>query len=52
MVLLWRSRRRGHRRQRHIGDFRAWKKHDAYQNALERLMRDLKAESGTEKRGL
>jgi hypothetical protein len=33
------------RRQRHISDFREWKQHDAYQNALERLMRDLKAEN-------
>jgi hypothetical protein len=30
------------RRQRHIGDFRMWKDHDAYQTALERLLRDLK----------
>ncbi len=26
---------------RHIGDFRQWKDHDAYQKALERLLRDL-----------
>jgi hypothetical protein len=32
------------RRQRHIGDFRQWKDHDAYQHALNRLLRDLKAE--------
>jgi hypothetical protein len=31
------------RRTRHIGDFRAWKDHDPYQNAFERLLRDLKA---------
>ena len=31
------------RRTRHIGDFREWKKHDAYKKALERLLRDLKA---------
>ncbi len=31
-------------RQRHIGDFRAWKEHDAYREGFERLMRDLKAE--------
>jgi hypothetical protein len=30
-------------RQRHIGDFRAWKEHDAYRGAFERLVRDLKA---------
>ena len=30
-------------RQRHIGDFRQWKQHDAYQKAFERLLRDLKA---------
>ncbi len=30
------------RRQRHIGDFRGWKNHDAYHEVLERLLRDLK----------
>ena len=30
-------------RQRHIGDFRQWKQHDAYQKAFDRLLRDLKA---------
>jgi hypothetical protein len=35
------------RRTRHIGDFKEWKKHDAYQKAFERLMRDLKAETKT-----
>jgi hypothetical protein len=30
------------RRQRHIGDFRAWKNHDAYSKGLERLLRDLR----------
>ena len=30
------------RRQRHIGDFREWKRHDTYQNELQRLLRDLK----------
>jgi hypothetical protein len=29
---------------RHIGDFRRWKEHDAYQKALDRLLRDLRAE--------
>jgi len=33
------------RRIRHIGDFTHWKKHDSYQKALGRLLRDLKAES-------
>ncbi len=33
------------RRTRHIGDFRAWKDHDPYQKSLDRLLRDLKAES-------
>ena len=28
---------------RHIGDFRAWKDHDAYQASFKRLLRDLKA---------
>ncbi len=35
------------RRTRHIGDFRDWKTHDAYQQALDRLLRDLKAEIKT-----
>ena len=40
------------RRTRNIGDFRDWKKHDAYQKAFERLIRDLKqeAEKGVEKK--
>ncbi len=29
---------------RHIGDFSRWKDHDAYQQAFERLLRDLRAE--------
>lgn len=32
------------RRSRYIGDFSRWKDHDAYQQAFERLLRDLKAE--------
>jgi TIR domain/Pentapeptide repeats (8 copies) len=32
------------RRKRNIGDFRAWKEHDAYQQSFQRLLRDLKAE--------
>jgi uncharacterized protein YjbI with pentapeptide repeats len=31
------------RNTRNIGDFTCWKRHDAYQKALERLLRDLKA---------
>jgi TIR domain len=33
------------RRGRHIGDFRAWKDHDAYQKALDRVLRDLRVEA-------
>src|SRR5712692_8765348 len=33
----------GSRRTRHIGDFREWKNHDKYKEALGRLLRDLKA---------
>jgi hypothetical protein len=33
------------RRTRHIGDFRRWKEHDSYREALERLLRDLKADN-------
>jgi hypothetical protein len=32
------------RRQRHIGDFRQWKDHDAYHQAFQRLLRDLKTD--------
>ena len=32
------------RRQRHIGDFRDWKSHDAYKGGLKRLLRDLTPE--------
>jgi len=35
------------RRTRHIGDFSRWKDHDAYQQAFQRLLRDLKANEGT-----
>jgi uncharacterized protein YjbI with pentapeptide repeats len=34
------------RRTRHIGDFSHWNDHDSYQEAFERLLRDLKAEEG------
>jgi hypothetical protein len=33
------------RQMRHIGDFRKWKNHDAYQTAFTRLLRDLKEET-------
>lgn len=33
------------RREKHIGDFTKWKQHGDYQQALERLLRDLKAEA-------
>lgn len=33
------------RRRWHIGDFTQWKDHDTYQQAFERLLRDLKARS-------
>jgi hypothetical protein len=33
------------RNTRNIGDFTRWKHHDAYQQALDRLLRDLKAEA-------
>jgi hypothetical protein len=29
---------------RHIGDFTRWKDHDAYQKALDRLLRDRRVE--------
>jgi uncharacterized protein YjbI with pentapeptide repeats len=32
------------RRSRNIGDFHAWKDHDAYQKALDRVLRDLRVE--------
>jgi hypothetical protein len=32
------------RGQRNIGDFTRWKEHDAYQKALDRLLRDLRVE--------
>jgi uncharacterized protein YjbI with pentapeptide repeats len=33
------------RANRNIGDFRAWKVHDAYQKAFERVLRDLRVEA-------
>jgi uncharacterized protein YjbI with pentapeptide repeats len=35
------------RNSRHIGDFRGWKEHDKYQEAFNRLLRDLKASEET-----
>ncbi|MCB9087395.1 MAG: toll/interleukin-1 receptor domain-containing protein [Calditrichae bacterium] len=32
------------RRTRHIGDFTLWKKHDAYQKAFQRLLKDLRGD--------
>lgn len=37
------------RNTRNIGDFTRWKEHDEYQEAFERLLRDLKAESATDR---
>ena len=34
------------RDQRNIGDFRKWKDHDAYQQAFDRVLRDLKQAPG------
>lgn len=39
------------RRRWHIGDFTHWKDHDRYQQAFDRLLRDLKAETKGEKNG-
>jgi len=38
------------RRQRHIGNFREWKKHDSYSAALERVLRDLKPDDAEGKK--
>jgi hypothetical protein len=37
------------RQGRHIGDFRGWKEHDAYQKGFARLLRDLEAVGSTAK---
>ena len=34
------------RQKYHIGDFTQWKQHDAYQQALSRLLRDLREGGG------
>ena len=39
----WARQLRGNR---NIGDFRRWKEHDAYQKALDRLLRDLRVGKG------
>jgi hypothetical protein len=41
---LGRGGRQRARESRNIGDFTRWKDHDAYQNALDRLLRDLRIE--------
>ncbi len=33
------------KRTRHIGDFKVWKNHDAYQKIFDRLLCDLKQEN-------
>jgi hypothetical protein len=33
------------KRTRHIGDFKEWKDHDAYQKSFDRLLKDLKQKS-------
>jgi uncharacterized protein YjbI with pentapeptide repeats len=38
------------RRTRHIGDFSTWKDQDSYQQAFQRLLRDLKAERKAEQK--
>ncbi len=38
------------RHERHIGDFTRWKDHDSYQQAFDRLLRDLKAKPKTSER--
>jgi hypothetical protein len=44
-VLVLRKGNRCHPPTHTIGDFTAWKDHDAYQQAFTRLLRDLKAEN-------
>jgi uncharacterized protein YjbI with pentapeptide repeats len=39
------------RDQRHIGDFRQWKDHDAYQASFQRMLRDLTREQSAAPRG-
>ena len=39
------------RRTRHIGEFGNWRDHDSYKKALERLLRDLKAEAAAPEGG-
>lgn len=40
------------KRTRHIGDFKKWKNHDAYQVAFQRLLRDLKANDSNDTAGV
>ena len=37
------------RDQRNIGDFRHWKDHDGYKSSFERVLRDLKRTTDTDK---
>jgi hypothetical protein len=46
-VRLGRTAARLLRGQRHLGDFTRWTEHDAYNKALERLLRDLKVEASS-----
>ena len=39
------------RDNRHIGDFRHWKEHEAYTKALEQLLRDLRPEGTPGEKG-
>ncbi len=36
---------------RHIGDFRKWKEHDAYQGSFTRLLRDLRGKAEAKDEG-
>jgi hypothetical protein len=40
------AEQQGCEQYRNIGDFTRWKEHDAYSNALDRLLRDLWVEKG------
>ena len=39
------------RQTRNIGDFTAWKDHDSYQKALERVLKDLRPEPAKDASG-
>jgi hypothetical protein len=40
----WEHHRKADVVAKNVGDFRSWKRHDSYQNAFGRLLRDLQAE--------